>query len=60
MNAGLRDLSEEEAAKKVDELIKSRDEKLLAVLNDEQRKAFEQMCGEKLEVDLSKMPMPGR
>jgi Spy/CpxP family protein refolding chaperone len=60
MNAGLRDLTEEEAAKKVDELIKSRDDKLLAVLNDEQRKAFEQMCGEKLEVDLSKMPMPGR
>jgi hypothetical protein len=60
MNAGLRDLGEEEAAKKVDELIKSRDEKLLAILTDQQRTQFEDMKGEKLEVDVTQMPGPGR
>jgi len=59
MSAGLRDLDEEEAAKKVEELIKSRNEKLLAVLTDEQRQQFAEMQGEKLKVDLSKMPAPG-
>jgi hypothetical protein len=60
MNAGLRDLGEEEAAKKTTELTKSRDEKLLAVLTDDQRAEFEKMKGKELKVDFSKMPRPGR
>jgi hypothetical protein len=60
MNAGLRDLGQEEAAKKVDELLKSRDEKLLAVLTDEQRAEFEKLKGKELKVDWSKLPLPGR
>lgn len=59
-NAGLRDMSEEEAAKKVDELLDQRDEKMLAVLTEEQRTQLDEMKGETLEVDLSKMPGPGR
>jgi Spy/CpxP family protein refolding chaperone len=60
MSAGLRDLGEEAAAKKIDELIKTRDAKLLAILIDEQRAEFDKMKGEELKVDLSKMPVPGR
>jgi hypothetical protein len=60
MNAGLRDLGQEEAAKKADELLKSRDEKLLAVLTDEQRAEFEKLKGKELKVDWSKLPLPGR
>lgn len=60
MNAGLRDMSQEEAAKKVDELLDQRDEKMLAVLTDEQRSQLEEMKGETLDVDLSKMPGLGR
>lgn len=59
MNAGLRDMSEEDAAKKVEELLGARDERLLAVLTDEQRTEFQRMKGEKLEIDLSKMPGSG-
>jgi hypothetical protein len=60
MGAGLRDMEREEAAKKMAELIASRDEKLLAVLNDDQRAQFEKMQGEKVEIDLSELPRPGR
>jgi len=60
MNAGLRDLDEEEAEKKIKELMKSRDEKLLAVLTEDQRAAFDKMKGAKIKVDLTKMPAPGR
>ncbi|HEX6963215.1 MAG TPA: hypothetical protein VF175_15215 [Lacipirellula sp.] len=59
-NAGLRDLSDEEREEKVNELLEDRDEKLLAVLTEKQREALKAMKGEPLEVDLSKMPMPGR
>lgn len=60
MDAGLRDMEREEAAKKIAELNAARDEKLLAVLTDEQREQFGKMQGEKIEVDLSKLPRPGR
>jgi hypothetical protein len=60
MNAGLRDMEREEAAKKMAELMATRDEKLLAVLNDDQRAQFEKMQGEKIEIDLSELPRPGR
>lgn len=53
-------LSDEERAKRSEELSKSRDDSLLAVLNDDQKKQFETMQGAKLEVDLSKLPRPGR
>ncbi len=53
-------LSDEERAKKVAEMVHSRDDGLLAVLDDAQKKQFEEMQGAKLEVDLSKLPGPGR
>lgn len=60
MGAGLRDMEREEATKKMAELSASRDEKLLAVLNDDQRAQFEKMQGAKIEIDLSELPRPGR
>lgn len=60
IGAGLRDMEREEAAKKMAELGASRDEKLLAVLNDDQRAQFEKMQGVKIEIDLSELPRPGR
>jgi Spy/CpxP family protein refolding chaperone len=60
MSAGLRDMEEEEAAKKVDELLNTRDAKLLAILTDEQRADFDKMKGKELKVDLTKLPIPGR
>jgi Spy/CpxP family protein refolding chaperone len=60
MNAGLRDLDDEERAKKIDELTKSRDDKAMAVLTEEQRADFNEMKGEELKVDLSKLPAFGR
>lgn len=53
-------LSEEERAKKVEELVQSRDESLLAVLSDEQKQQFEKMKGPGIEVDLSNLPRRGR
>jgi Spy/CpxP family protein refolding chaperone len=55
-----RNMSEEERAKKTQELIESRDTSLLAVLTDEQKEKLEKMKGEKLEVDLANLPGPGR
>jgi Spy/CpxP family protein refolding chaperone len=60
MNAGLRDLDDEERAKKIEELTKSRDEKAVAVLTEEQRADFDEMKGDELKVDLSKLPAFGR
>jgi hypothetical protein len=60
MGAGLGDMEREAAAKKMEELTAGRDEKLLAVLNDDQRAQFEKMQGEKVEIDLSELPRPGR
>ena len=59
MNAGLRDLDDEARAKKIEELTKSRDEKALAVLTEEQRADFGEMKGEELKVDLSNLPRFG-
>lgn len=53
-------LSEEERAKRMEELTKARDEALLAVLDDTQKQDFEKMKGAKIEVDLTKLPRPGR
>jgi Spy/CpxP family protein refolding chaperone len=55
-----QNMSEDERAKKVQDLIGSRDKSLLAVLSDEQKEKFEQMKGEKLEVNLANLPGPGR
>jgi hypothetical protein len=53
-------MSDEERAKEVEEMIKSRDESLLKVLTDEQKEQFANMAGEKVDVDLNKLPMPGQ
>lgn len=53
-------MSEDERAKESDDMIKSRDKSLLAVLTDQQKQDFEKMRGEKIEVDLNKLPMPGQ
>lgn len=55
-----QNLSDEERAKRSEELAKSRDESLLAVLDEAQKTQFESLKGGKLEVDLSKLPRPGR
>jgi hypothetical protein len=55
-----RDMSEEERAEEIEALVKDRDEAMLGVLDEEQKKEFEKLKGEKLEVDLSKLPGPGR
>ena len=59
-SAGLGEMEEGEAAKKIDELLKTRDAKLLAILTDEQRAEFDKMKGKELKVDLSKLPNPWR
>lgn len=51
-------LSEEEAAKQIDEMIATQDKDYAAVLTDDQRAAFEKMQGEKLEIDLANLPNP--
>jgi hypothetical protein len=56
----LRDAGDDERAAKVTELIESRDKSLLAVLTEAQQEQFTKMQGEKLEVDLSKLPGPGQ
>jgi hypothetical protein len=53
-------LSEEERTKRFEEMTKAREDALMAVLDDTQKQEFEKMQGEKLEVDLSKLPRPGR
>lgn len=55
----LQNMTEEERAKKIQELVESRDKSLLAVLTDEQKEKFEQMKGEKLEVNLENLPRFG-
>ncbi len=49
------DASPEERMAKFEELRKENDEALLAVLTDEQRKAWDEMKGETLEMDLSSL-----
>lgn len=54
----LQDLSQEERREKREELRKAADERLLAVLNDQQKTEFEAMKGAPLTVDLT--PLRGR
>ena len=51
-------LEEEEAEKKVDEVIAEQDKGYAAVLTAEQKTEFEKMQGEKLEIDLKNLPNP--
>jgi Spy/CpxP family protein refolding chaperone len=60
MDAGLRDLDEDARAKKIEELIKERDEKALAVLTDEQRATLDKMKGVELKIDPENLPAFGR
>jgi hypothetical protein len=53
-----QNMSDEERAAKTDELIKDRDEALVAVMTDEQKKSLETMKGAALEIDLEKLPNP--
>jgi hypothetical protein len=53
-----QNMSEEERAAKTDELIKDRDEALVAVMTDEQKKSLEAMKGAAIEIDLEKLPNP--
>jgi len=53
----LRDLSREERREKMGELRKAADERLLAVLNDQQKTEFEAMKGAPITVDLT--PLQG-
>ncbi len=54
-----QNMSAEERTKTGNEMVESRDKSLLAVLNEAQQKAYEEAYGEKIEIDLSKLPMPG-
>jgi Spy/CpxP family protein refolding chaperone len=51
-------MSEEEANKKIDEIIAEQNKAYAAVLTDEQRAALDKMQGEKLEIDLANLPNP--
>lgn len=53
---GFQDLSEDERATKMREWREGRDKTLLAVLDEVQVAAFEDMSANKLEIDLSKLP----
>lgn len=55
-----QNMSAEEREKAGSEMVETRDKSLLAVLTEEQSKAFGEAQGEKVEIDLSKIPMPGR
>ncbi len=59
-NAGVdwQSLSDEEATKKIDEMIASQNDLYAAVMTDEQRAEFEKLQGEKLEIDLGNLPNP--
>jgi chloramphenicol O-acetyltransferase len=52
-------MSEEEQAKKQSEIIEARDKAMIDVLTDEQKTKHEAAKGQVIEIDLSKIPMPG-
>lgn len=52
--------SDDERLKAQAEMVDSRDQMMLAALTDDQRKSFEKSKGEKLEVDLEKLPPFGQ
>jgi hypothetical protein len=56
----MQDMEQEERLAKIEELNKARDEALLAVLTDDQKKEFEELKGEKLEIDLTQLRGRGR
>jgi len=53
-----QNITPEEAAKEIDTMIDTQNKEYSAVLTDEQRTAFEKMQGEKLKIDLAKLPNP--
>jgi Spy/CpxP family protein refolding chaperone len=53
-----QNMDEEEADKAVTEVLAKQDTDYLGTLTDEQKAAFEKLKGEKLEVDLKKLPSP--
>jgi hypothetical protein len=55
----LQSMSNDDRKDAIEQLIKSRDETLLSVLNDDQKRKFEKLGGEQLDVDLDKLPTPG-
>ena len=54
-----QNMSDDEREKSGKEMVDSRDESMLSVLNDEQKAAFEKAKGEAPKIDLSKLPGPG-
>jgi hypothetical protein len=55
----MQQMSDEERTAAIEGLIESRNKSLLAVLNDAQKKQWEGLTGEKIEVDLDKLPRLG-
>ncbi len=55
-----QDMSDEQRAEKVEELIRDRENSLLAALTAAQRTRFEQLKGKVIEVNLDNLPGPGR
>jgi Spy/CpxP family protein refolding chaperone len=53
-----QNISPEEAEKEIDTMIDTQNKEYAAILTEEQRAAFEKMQGEKLEIDLTKLPNP--
>ena len=53
-------MSSKDRAIKAEELITNRDKTMAAPLTDDQKAEFEKSMGTKLEINLSKIPMPGQ
>ncbi len=53
-------LSEADRNKRAAEMIDKREKAMIAILSESQRTDFEKSKGEALEIDLSKIPFPGR
>jgi len=56
----LRNMDDSERDAAIEKLIDSRNQSLLAVLDADQRKEFDKLQGEVLEIDLANLPGPGR
>jgi Spy/CpxP family protein refolding chaperone len=54
----MQNLSEEESAKKIDEVLAEQDEKYMAVLTEEQKAELGKLKGEELKLDLNNLPSP--
>ena len=55
-----QNMSEKERAKMAEEVVANRDKTMAAPLTDDQKSEFEKSMGLKLEINLSKIPMPGQ